>query len=627
MKPGASAVFLEPLGHNPVINLYRNRTPGERSEDEHPLLITDLRFAGERFASVRARFFHLTSLAALRIARPARVRALRAGLERLDQGLFTHFAPARSWAWIAVITRLEGRPVLRQPGRPALCHVGSAPSGRPPWPSAGAASVSEVRQHRSLEHGHDRHMPAELYSPRPSPKRPAMRARGCSYVPELPGRLVPRPDQRARGRARPRPDGRGDVTFLMTVAGITGYVMNLSVHEANANFSGLKRERIPTLGTNSLVFSLVLGVLAAGVAVAALAYAPFLAEDVPTGNLVLALLSIPAVMLQTYLVYLARGSYRFTVANLALLSAPTIALTANIGLADRRFALRDHRAGGLDRGQLDLGAHPDHAPRPHGRLLAPRPRPGQGIGHVRRQSHIGGMLATGNYRMDQWILGAVAGSRELGLYSIAVAWFEGLFLLPMAVASVARPDLVRAKGAEAGARVASLFRLTVALTLIAAVALVLLAPVLCTGVFGSDFSGSVEPLRLLAVGALGVSAAKLIGIALIAQQRPLLESASMGIGFVVALGLYLVLIPATAPTVPAGVVVDRLHGGGRDRRRLPGAALRRPAYGTGPAALGPAPAVRARPVGDALRGVCPGVTGSPEAWNSTGPSASSSQVL
>lgn len=340
------------------------------------------------------------------------------------------------------------------------------------------------------------------------------------------------------------PTGRGDVTFLMTVAGITGYVLNMSVHESNANFSGLKSHRIPSLGTNSVVLSLLLGLAAAGVAVAALAYAPFLKQDVPAGNLALALVSIPAVMLQTYLVYLARGSYQFTVANIAMLTAPTVALTANVvmmitGTLSVTTALAAWSAGNT-LAALFLAVH-------HG-LTAGYTRPDRRLAQEAvtfgAKSHIGGVLATGNYRMDQWILGAVAGSRELGLYSIAVAWFEGLFLLPMAVSAVARPDLVRAKGAEAGARIASLFRLTVALTLIAAVALFLLAPVLCTGIFGDSFSGSVEPLRLLAVGALGISAAKLIGIGLIAQQRPLLESASMGTGFVVALVLYVILIPS-----------------------------------------------------------------------------------
>src|SRR5262249_7691600 len=33
LKPGGRAVFIEPLGHNPLINWYRNRTPHLRTED------------------------------------------------------------------------------------------------------------------------------------------------------------------------------------------------------------------------------------------------------------------------------------------------------------------------------------------------------------------------------------------------------------------------------------------------------------------------------------------------------------------------------------------------------------------------------------------------------------------
>lgn len=340
------------------------------------------------------------------------------------------------------------------------------------------------------------------------------------------------------------PSGRGQVVFLMTVAGITGYVFNLSVHESNANFSGLKRSKVPALGTNSVFFSIGLGLVAAGAAIAALAYAPFLSQDVPALDLVVALVSIPAIMLQTYLVYLARGRYRFTIANAALLLAPIVALAANTVMAafDVLTVTRALTAWSLGNvlSALLLAVH-------HG-FTAGYGRPDAGLGREAvafgAKSHVGGVLATGSYRMDQWILGAVAGSRELGLYSVAVAWFEGLFLLPMAIASVARPDLVRSGGAEAGRKVAALFRSTLAVTVVLVVALVLLAPVLCAGVFGESFAEAVMPLRLLAIGAFGVSAAKLIGIALIAQQRPLLESASMGVGFVVAIALYLLLIPS-----------------------------------------------------------------------------------
>ncbi|MFV0526980.1 MAG: class I SAM-dependent methyltransferase [Acidimicrobiales bacterium] len=41
LAPGGAAIFLEPLGHNPILNLYRSRTPEFRSADERPLRRAD----------------------------------------------------------------------------------------------------------------------------------------------------------------------------------------------------------------------------------------------------------------------------------------------------------------------------------------------------------------------------------------------------------------------------------------------------------------------------------------------------------------------------------------------------------------------------------------------------------
>lgn len=53
------AIFAEPLGHNPVLNWYRNRTPELRTPDEHPLLMRDLNFMARQFSSSRVRYFGL----------------------------------------------------------------------------------------------------------------------------------------------------------------------------------------------------------------------------------------------------------------------------------------------------------------------------------------------------------------------------------------------------------------------------------------------------------------------------------------------------------------------------------------------------------------------------------------
>lgn len=339
------------------------------------------------------------------------------------------------------------------------------------------------------------------------------------------------------------PTGRGEVVFLMTVASISGYLFNLSVQEANANLASLKAHHRPVLGTNSVLLSIVLGIIGAGAATLALAYAPFLSEDVPTAHLAIALASIPAVTLQTYLVYLARGGYHFTIANVAMLVAPIFAVVANgamaiAGVLTVTTALASWSTG------LTLSAvvlMVDH----HRRVGFGRPDPdlAREVVVFGSKSHVGGILATGSYRFDQWILGAVSGPHALGLYSVAVAWFEGLFLLPMSISAVSRPDLVTDDRLRAGQRTALLFRVTALTTAVLALVLVAAAPLLCTGIFGAAFSGSVEPLRLLATGSIGIVGAKVIGVALIAQRRPLLESAAMGIGFVVAIALYVLLIP------------------------------------------------------------------------------------
>jgi O-antigen/teichoic acid export membrane protein len=69
------------------------------------------------------------------------------------------------------------------------------------------------------------------------------------------------------------------------------------------------------------------------------------------------------------------------------------------------------------------------------------------------------------------------------------------------------------------------------------------APFLCVTLFGEDFRGSIQPLRLLTVGAFGVIALKLLGNALTAQGKPLLESAAIAVAFVLTLVLDIALIP------------------------------------------------------------------------------------
>jgi SAM-dependent methyltransferase len=100
LRPGGAAVFIEPLGHNPFINAYRNMTPQLRTVDEHPLLAADLEFARRFFKRVDCTYFHLTSLLAIPFARARWFPRMVSWLDRLDQGIFRNlpFFHKHSWA-------------------------------------------------------------------------------------------------------------------------------------------------------------------------------------------------------------------------------------------------------------------------------------------------------------------------------------------------------------------------------------------------------------------------------------------------------------------------------------------------------------------------------------------------
>lgn len=102
LKPDGKAVFLEPLGHNFLINLYRHLTPSIRSEDEHPLLKNDLNLFCESFKEVKIKYFYLTSLAASLIAGKPGFKTLLNCLEFLDS-LLLKLPFIKQQAWLVLI--------------------------------------------------------------------------------------------------------------------------------------------------------------------------------------------------------------------------------------------------------------------------------------------------------------------------------------------------------------------------------------------------------------------------------------------------------------------------------------------------------------------------------------------
>jgi 2-polyprenyl-3-methyl-5-hydroxy-6-metoxy-1,4-benzoquinol methylase len=62
LKPGGKAVFVEPLAHNPISNIWRRLSPSARTPDEWPLSYLEISKMGKQFSSLEYQEFALLTL-------------------------------------------------------------------------------------------------------------------------------------------------------------------------------------------------------------------------------------------------------------------------------------------------------------------------------------------------------------------------------------------------------------------------------------------------------------------------------------------------------------------------------------------------------------------------------------
>ena len=96
------AIFIEPLGHNPFINLFRKLTPTMRTEDEHPLMVDDIKLADKYFGEVITNYYILTSLLAVPFRNKAFFSTVLRYLTALDYVIFK-LPFLRRFAWMVVL--------------------------------------------------------------------------------------------------------------------------------------------------------------------------------------------------------------------------------------------------------------------------------------------------------------------------------------------------------------------------------------------------------------------------------------------------------------------------------------------------------------------------------------------
>ena len=102
LKPNGTLVFIEPLGTNPLINLYRKFTPNSRSKDEHPLIAKDLNYINKKFDKTNIQYYGFLTLLFFPFYRKPEKSFFFKILDSIDRNLFK-LKFFRIFAWSVII--------------------------------------------------------------------------------------------------------------------------------------------------------------------------------------------------------------------------------------------------------------------------------------------------------------------------------------------------------------------------------------------------------------------------------------------------------------------------------------------------------------------------------------------
>ncbi len=102
LKPGGRLLFIEPLGTNPIINLYRKLTPNSRSRDEHPLVNDDFNIIQNKFRKLQVKYYGFLTLIFFPLYGSPKNSAIFSMLKNIDQYLFK-IKFFRKLAWSVLI--------------------------------------------------------------------------------------------------------------------------------------------------------------------------------------------------------------------------------------------------------------------------------------------------------------------------------------------------------------------------------------------------------------------------------------------------------------------------------------------------------------------------------------------
>jgi len=178
----------------------------------------------------------------------------------------------------------------------------------------------------------------------------------------------------------------------------------------------------------------------------------------------------------------------------------------------------------------------------------PDRRLGRSIAGYGFRGYLGQLIDLLQLRFDMALLGALAGPKVLGVYTVASKFAELVQLPGLAVNYVLYPDFAKEDRETATKRTSRLILPALGVSALAALPLALIAGTALPWVFGDVFDDAVLPTYIRLAGVVTFGVTGLIMAYLYGVGRPGAASTGQGIGLLVVVVLGAILIPAHGAT-------------------------------------------------------------------------------
>ncbi len=313
-------------------------------------------------------------------------------------------------------------------------------------------------------------------------------------------------------------EARGQLAFLVALPGLLSFAATLGIEVTNLFHAG-RHEARSSLATASLMVGSLVGAALAGGAWLVLQAVPVWVPDgISDGVVASALVMTPVMTVQFVLGALLIGSGRERAANLIRVVMPAVSVVAFFVFMMQLTAATSAVAAWITgqmigaMGAVAISVRSFGLVRPSQMVLSVRDLLRYGL-----PAHGGNLADVGTFRLDSLILAATVGAAELGIYAAAINLAEVLLYVPASVAMVLLSTSAASEGSTALAVRATVW--VTAVSVIGAVAMIVVAPWVIQALFGPGFEASVLPLRILSVAMIGMGIRRVLTAELAARRR------------------------------------------------------------------------------------------------------------